>query len=174
MLLNEPARCLPQRRFAVAGAQYPPDLQWPVNVRRCDHLGPDRHAQFYGRQRYALNLTRAHMRTMGYSPSVRLFEAAACGTPVISDVWPGLESIFAPGSEILPARSAHDVIACLQEMSEGQRVRIAKAARDRVLIEHSGTNRASQLERSIEEAAGRRSDGRPARPLRASGRSAST
>ncbi len=51
-------------------------------------------ARFYNQQRFTLNVTRADMIAAGWSPSVRLFEAAACGTPIISDAWAGLESLL--------------------------------------------------------------------------------
>ncbi len=97
-LLCEPARRWERGRFAVAGPLYPADLRWPANVERIEHVGPDEHPWFYGRQLFTLNLTRADMVRLGYSPSVRLFEAAACGVPIISDWWPGLATIFEPGS----------------------------------------------------------------------------
>src|SRR4051812_3498305 len=91
-LLLEPAREWTEGRFVVAGAQYPEDIVWPTNVDRVQHLPPRKHRGFYNRQRFTLNITRADMVAAGYSPSVRLFEAAACGTPIISDLWPGLET----------------------------------------------------------------------------------
>jgi spore maturation protein CgeB len=145
-LLNEPARRLPKQRFAVVGAQYPSNLAWPKNVQRIDHMAPDSHAMFYGRQRFTLNLTRADMRKAGYSPSVRLFEAAACGTPIISDDWVGLSEVLEPGKEILLAHSAADVTAHLQGISDAQAEQIAAAARDRICAEHSSAHRAAELE----------------------------
>lgn len=145
-LLNEPARSLPKHRFAVAGAQYPSHLVWPKNVQRIDHLAPDSHASFYGRQRFTLNLTRADMRKIGPSPSVRLFEAAACGTPIISDDWEGLSEVFEPGKEILLAHSAADVTSHLQNVSDAEAQQIAAAARERICAEHSSAHRAAELE----------------------------
>lgn len=145
-LLNEPARRLPKRRFAVVGAQYPSHLVWPRNVQRIDHMAPGSHAQFYGRQRFTLNLTRADMREAGYSPSVRLFEAAACGTPIISDEWVGLSELLEPGKEILLARSADDVTRHLNSVSDEQAREIAAAARERICAEHSSAHRAEELE----------------------------
>jgi spore maturation protein CgeB len=154
-LLNETAQRLPKHRFTVAGAQYPTHLQWPPNVQRIDHLPPHEHAAFYGRQQFTLNLLRADMRKAGYSPSVRLFEAAACGTPIISDPSPGLEEVLVPGSEILLARDSDEVIGYLEQMSSGERRRIASAARERVLNAHSSAHRAAELERYL---VGARSD----------------
>ncbi|HEY0938675.1 MAG TPA: glycosyltransferase [Steroidobacter sp.] len=150
-LLNQPARRLPRSRFAVVGAQYPEGLSWPRNVQRIDHMAPDAHADFFGRQRFTLNLTRADMRRAGYAPSVRLFEAAACGTPIISDDWPGLSDLLAPGKEILLAHCAGDVTSLLRDMDQGEAQRIADAARERIQAEHSSERRALQLERYLSE-----------------------
>ena len=153
-LLNETARQLPRRRFAVVGAQYPPDLSWPPNVQRIEHLPPGEHPQFYARQRYTLNVTRADMRRWGYSPSVRLFEAAACATPIISDDWPGLEQFLTPGEEILIAQCTSEVVGYLEDVPEARRRQIADRARERVLSNHSGRRRALELEDYLEMARG--------------------
>src|SRR5581483_5640017 len=109
-LLLEPARRLPNARFVVAGPQYPDHVDWPVNVERIVHLPPAEHRMFYNAQRFNLSITRADMVRAGYSPRGGLFEASACATPILSDHWAGLETFFAPGSEILPAESADDVV----------------------------------------------------------------
>lgn len=153
-LLNVPARRLPGRSFMVVGAQYPTDIPWPANVARIAHLAADEHSRFYSRQRYTLNLTRMHMRAAGYSPSVRLFEAAACATPVISDDWAGLDEFFFPGDEIIVAHNADEVVERLEATSEVERRRIGLAARSRVLEAHSGERRAVELRSYLENAGG--------------------
>jgi len=154
-LLMQPARAQPHGRFVVAGAQYPEDIDWPANVERVEHLGPDQHARFYNEQRFTLNVTRADMVAAGWSPSVRLFEAAACGTPIISDAWPGLDSLFVPGREILIARDGGDVQRWLRELPEGRRMEIGVGGRRRVLAEHTADHRAETLERYIDRIAPR-------------------
>jgi spore maturation protein CgeB len=144
-LLIEPARAWRRGRFAVAGPQYPGDICWGANVERIDHLSPPEHRGFYTAQRFTLNVTRAEMVRTGYSPSVRLFEAAACGVPVVSDIWEGVETFFSPGREILLARSAKEVLARLRELSEAERVAIGARARARVLAEHTAGHRAETL-----------------------------
>jgi spore maturation protein CgeB len=146
LLLVDPARARPEARFVVAGPQYPPDLAWPANVERTPHLPPDAHRAFYNAQRFALNVTRAEMTANGFSPSVRLFEAAACGVPIISDHWEGLDTVFTPGKEILIASSSEDVIAILTELPEEQRRKIGMAARRRVQRSHTAAIRAQELE----------------------------
>jgi spore maturation protein CgeB len=146
----EPARQRPTGKFVVAGPQYPDDIRWPRNVRRIMHLPPAEHRKFYNSQRFALNVTRAEMIRAGWSPSVRLFEAAACGVPIISDEWPGLESLFEIGREILTARKSEDVLDYL-DMSDGERREIGDRARRRVLGEHTAAHRAAQLESYVVE-----------------------
>jgi spore maturation protein CgeB len=145
-LLLGPARCLRQRRFVVAGPQYPPGLAWPTNVQRIDHLPPAEHPAFYGAQRFTLNVTRAAMVRAGYSPSVRLFEAAACATPIVSDAWPGLETFLTSGEEILIARGPQEVLRYLCALPESERLALGRRARARVLAEHAAAHRAAELE----------------------------
>ncbi len=154
-LIGAPARLWPQGRFAVAGSLYPHELEWPANLDRIDHIDPGRHAGFYARQRFTLNVTRADMVRCGYSPSVRLFEAAACGVPIITDWWPGLDEFFRPGREILVVRDADEVLHCLRTLPEAERLRIAGNARERVLSRHTALHRACALEAYVAEARAR-------------------
>ncbi len=149
-LLIDPARRAPRRNFVVAGPQYPDAIEWPANVERIEHLAPDGHRAFYNRTGFALNLTRREMIARGYSPSVRLFEAAACGVPIISDVWPGIEELLEPGTEILLARGGEDVLRAL-ELPETQRAAIGSRGRARILAEHTAAHRTSELERYVLE-----------------------
>jgi spore maturation protein CgeB len=153
-LLLNPARAWRTGKFLVAGPQFPVGVKWPDNVRRINHLPPGRHRDFYNAQRFTLNITRERMVDMGYSPSVRLFEAAACGTPVVSDWWEGLDQFFEIGEEILIARRGEDVLGCLKEMSESERRRIGERARSRVLSGHTSGHRAVELERYARELLG--------------------
>jgi spore maturation protein CgeB len=144
--LIEPARAWPAGRFAVAGPQYPRQIRWPRNVSRIEHLPPKRHRGFYNAQHFTLNLTRADMIAAGYSPSVRLFEAAACGTPIISDYWAGLETLFEPGLEILIARCSSDVLQWVRDTPEEDRRALGDRGRVRVLAQHTAAHRAAELE----------------------------
>ena len=132
-------------RFVVAGPQYPETIIWPDNVDRFEHLSPEKHRAFYNAQRFTQNITRADMVQAGFSPSVRLFEAAACGVPIISDFWEGLETVFEPGKEILIARTERDTLRYLKEMTEEERKKIGSNARARILKEHTAAKRADTL-----------------------------
>jgi spore maturation protein CgeB len=150
-LLLEPAKEWKAGRFVVAGPQYPKETAWPDNVRRIEHLPPAAHREFYNSQRFTLNITRADMIAAGHSPSVRLFEAAACGTPVISDWWDGLDEIFAIGKEILVARDGAEALRYLREIPQEESRAIGEAAMRRVLGEHTASHRAAQLEAYLQE-----------------------
>lgn len=147
--LNDPARMLPDRRFIVAGPQYPTGIPWHLNVSRIIHLSPREHPFFYSSSRFSLNLTRADMVAAGYSPSVRLFEASACGAPILSDRWPGLEEFLTPGEEILLPRDAREVTEILTGISDEERVRIGARARERILSQHTSEHRAAQFEEIV-------------------------
>jgi spore maturation protein CgeB len=151
-LMLSAARDWAEGRFIVAGPQYPDGFEWPDNVERVVHLEPAKHRRFYNRLRYTLNVTRKDMVQAGFSPSVRLFEAAACGTPIVSDVWLGLDRFFTPSVEILLARSASDTLAYLRGIPESERLEIGRRARARVLRAHTAAHRAVELEEYVREA----------------------
>jgi spore maturation protein CgeB len=151
-LLIETARRCPDRRFAVAGPQYPATIAWPDNVERIDHLPPADHPEFYSASRFTLNVTRADMIAAGWSPSVRLFEAGACATPIISDRWEGIDDLFEPGREIILADDTDSVVTALGQDAGP----LGSRARDRVLAGHSAECRAEQLERDLTQASASR------------------
>lgn len=145
-LMLDAAAKLPGNKFVVAGPQYSEEIKWPANVQYVNHLPPAAHRKFYNSQRFTLNITRADMITAGYSPSVRLFEAAACGTPIISDYWTGIDHFFKQGSEILISKSAEDTIGYLTNISEEKRREIGESGRKKVLQYHTAAHRARELE----------------------------
>jgi spore maturation protein CgeB len=148
-LFLEPARQLPRHRFVLGGSQYPPDFPWAPNVFYMRHVAPEQHPAFYSSSRVTLNVTRRAMAATGYCPSGRLFEAAACGAPILSDEWPGLDRFFEPEREILVAHSTAEAVGAL-ERSDAELRRMADAARERTLTEHTAACRAVELERILE------------------------
>lgn len=151
-LFIEPARRRPRRRFLIGGAQYPAEFPWTANIFFARHLPPSEHPAFYSSSRLTLNVTREPMARLGYCPSGRLFEAAACGTPILSDWWEGLDEFLEPGGEILIARSTEDALAALDQ-PRAALAAIARRARARVLEEHTSAHRAAELVALLESAA---------------------
>jgi spore maturation protein CgeB len=150
-LMLAPARKARGRRFVVAGPGYPSDVPWPAQVNRIDNIPAADHRRFYTSQRFTLNLTRADMVRAGYSPSVRLFEAAACGVPIVSDYWRGIETLFKPDIEILIAEAGGDTLRYLTDISERERMAIGQRGRRRVLAEHTAEHRAIELEHHLQQ-----------------------
>jgi spore maturation protein CgeB len=145
-LLNDPAALLPNHRFLVAGAMYPDKISWQPNVSRLTHVSPPDHPAFYSSARFTLNLTRDDMVAAGYSPSVRLFEASACGAAILSDDWEGLDEFLSPGEQILVPRDERDVTDILLHLSDAQRRKIGDSARERIFADHTSMHRAAQFE----------------------------
>lgn len=143
-LFVAPARLRPADKFLIGGAQYPDQFPWSQNVYFVHHVAPSEHAAFLSSSRLTLNVTRAAMARMGWCPSGRLFEAAACGAAVLSDRWPGLDAFYTPGQQILTACCANDTLAAM-DMSDAQLQSIGRAARERTLDEHTSRHRAAQL-----------------------------
>jgi spore maturation protein CgeB len=150
-LMLDAAAQWPQGRFAVAGTQYPADLGWPSNVTMLQHLTPFEHRDFFNSQRFTLSISRASASRFGYTPSMRLFEAAACCTPVISDYWEGIETLFEPETEILISRSASETLRFLREICNTERKAIGSRARRKVMAEHTAAHRAEELEGYVAE-----------------------
>jgi len=145
--LIDTAEKMKGERFVIAGSQYPAGIHWSSNIERINHLPPSMHRNFYNSQKYTLNITRNDMIKAGYSPSVRLFEAAACGTPIISDYWNGIEEIFKPKYEILITRSTEETINYLLNIPEQERWALGMRARKKVLAKHTSVHRALELEK---------------------------
>lgn len=150
-LFLEPARRRPGLPFVLAGSLYPREWIWPGNVKRFEHVAPGQHAALYSSSRATLNITRREMADSGYCPSGRFFEAAACGTPILTDWWEGLDAFFDPEHELCVVRTAEDVLACLS-LSDGELRAKAERARSRTLADHTGDRRATQLLAHCEEA----------------------
>ncbi len=154
-LLLKPALQLPEEKFVLAGSLYPHEWRWPANVRYFDHVTPELHPALYSSSTFTLNITRGDMARSGYCPSGRFFEAAACGTPIISDWFEGLDSFFELSEEVAVVNDARQMLAAL-EMPECERTTMSGRARERTLTEHSGERRAAQLLGFLEEARARK------------------
>lgn len=142
---------LAQQNFLLAGSMYPTEWEWPAGMRRVEHVAPSDHSALYSSSRATLNVTRSEMAQSGYCPSGRFFEASACGTPLLTDEWEGLENFFNLEEELLVVRSTEDVV-CALELPNADLARMAARARQRTLDEHTGHYRAKQLLAACEEA----------------------
>jgi spore maturation protein CgeB len=153
-LFFDAARQLADRKFLVVGSLFPDGLDWPQNVWYQPHLAPSEHPAFYSSSQATLNITRGEMAAFGHCPSGRLFEAAACCTSVITDHFTGLEEFFDIDNEVFIAQQTSDVVFALG-LPDADLQRIASAARERTLDEHTGMVRARQMLAAFESARSR-------------------
>lgn len=144
-LFLQAASRMPEEHFVLAGAQYPSSISWGPNISYIPHVPPPLHPAFFSSSRATINITRGLMAAYGYCPSGRLFEAAACGAPLLSDKWDGLEIFFKPGEEVLLVADTEEVLGALS-LSDAELRKLACAARARVLAEHTPDRRAMELE----------------------------
>jgi spore maturation protein CgeB len=143
-LFFEPARRRTGDRFLLGGAKYPADATALPNLTHVEHVAPSDHAAFYGSSPVTVNVTRPAMAKLGFCPSGRLFEAAACGVPIVSDYWPGIEAFFKPGEEIVIANNPDEAVAAIG-MPRAELASIGRRARERRIAHHSGKQRAAEL-----------------------------
>ncbi len=136
---------LKDHQFGITGIGYTGGNNWPRNIQYIDYLAPDGHRNFYSGYKYALHVTRRNLVTSGYSPGIRLFEAAACGVPIISDYWEGMEEFFEPGKEILLSESTGDTINIILTTPDEVLKEITDRALKKVTQQHSSSRRAIEL-----------------------------
>ena len=149
-LFIQPAKRSFGRRFLIGGAQYPDAFPWTDNIYFTGHLEPGQHPGFFCSGRATLNVTRRAMAEYGFCPSGRLFEAAACRVPLLTDGWEGLAQFLNPGTEILRVASPEEVLETLS-LSDGELRRVAEAAQARVLGEHTADCRVRDLEQILSD-----------------------
>ena len=148
-----PARTTPNRKFTLAGSGYD-EAELPRNVTYLEHLPGTNLVDFYNRQHCSLVLSRADRRRMGYTPTRRLLAAAACGVPVLSDAWDGIDYFFEPHRELFCVDNEQDVLDVLYGQDETVRNKIGSAARQRVMAQHTVGHRAEELLEYLDEVVG--------------------
>jgi spore maturation protein CgeB len=130
----------------VLGGEGWADKPIPGNVRWIGHVATADHNRVNCAARMVLNVTRESMAETGFSPPTRVFEAAGAGACLVTDAWEGIERFFQPGTEILVARSAEEVVAHLRAVDRERARSIGEAMRARALREHTYQLRAAQVD----------------------------
>jgi spore maturation protein CgeB len=156
------AALAPELRFVLGGNGWG-DVAMPANVRYVGHVPTGEHRAWNCSARMVLNINRADMAATGYSPPTRVFEAAGCGSCILTDAWQGIEMFLSPGAEVLVAGTADDIVAHLRQTSPAEAAAIGAAARQRVLRDHTYATRAAELDAALSGSFARASvvDGSP-------------
>jgi spore maturation protein CgeB len=150
-LINS-ARQLPELRFAVHGVRYPEEGKQEmetagINVRGwiANHRVPEAFAQ----ARMTLHIPRGpYLDALPGIPTIRPFEAMACGIPLVSTQWEDREGLFRQGKDYLLVRSPAEMRDALLRLTrdEDARMRLAESGLETVRARHSCEHRAEQLE----------------------------
>jgi spore maturation protein CgeB len=147
------AELAPDMSFILGGEGWG-DCPLPANIRWIGHVPTAEHRGWNCSARVVLNINRQAMAEYGFSPPTRVFEAAGCASCLITDSWAGLEEFLEPGREVMVANSAEEIVGCLRSTTAAAARAIGRAARERVLRDHTYSQRAELLERVLERAMG--------------------
>ena len=128
----------------------PSDKPKSANVAYFDHVYTRDHNAFNCTPRAVLNISRDSMARYGFSPATRVFEAAGAGACLITDAWEGIELFLEPDREVLVAAGTVDVVEHLAALTSERAHEIGKAARRRIMCEHTYAHRGAQLEAVLE------------------------
>jgi spore maturation protein CgeB len=136
---------LPGQRFLLGGSGWG-DKPLPANVRYLGHVYTRDHNALNATPRAVLNVNRESMARYGFSPPTRVFEAAGAGGCLITDEWEGIDQFLEPGTEVLVAADGDAVAGHLEALTAARADAIGRAARRRLLAEHTYAHRAAQVE----------------------------
>jgi spore maturation protein CgeB len=142
------AELAPEFHFVLGGEGWD-SKHLPNNVRYIGHVGTGIHNVINCSARMVLNINRESMAQVGFSPPTRLFEAAGAAACLITDAWLGIEDFFQPGSEILVASGAEEIVNYLREISPLKARSMGVAMRRRALHDHTYKMRARQAHQAL-------------------------
>jgi spore maturation protein CgeB len=154
--LLRPAEELRQYRFAIYGVRYPADA-----LRALEHAGVEYGGylpNLEGPATYAASRITMHIPRQQYAgamagiPTIRVFEALACGIPLISAPWPDTEHLFREG-DLCYVRNTSESIAAMEHLLSDERAAAEQASRglQTVLARHTCMHRAQELTAICEE-----------------------
>jgi len=143
------AEALPDKTFLLGGSGWG-DKRLPDNVRYVGHVYTRDHNAFNCTPTAVLNVNRESMARYGFSPPTRVFEAAGAGACLITDHWEGIELFLEPDREVIVAQSGLQVAERLSGLSAAEASELGRAARERILAEHTYDHRALQVEELLD------------------------
>ena len=150
--LLRPALRLRPRPVLVHGVRYPPEALQKLDAAGIHYGGylPNLQAPaVYAASRLTLHVPRSPYRDgLGGIPTIRVFEALACGCPLVTSPWQDEEGLFKAGRDFLVASNGREMTALLLDLldSETWRRQLAERGRATILERHTCAHRAQQLE----------------------------
>ena len=157
--LIQPAIKLQDRKFAVHGVRYPADAKHRLAAAAIQFRGylPNLESpETYASSRISLHVPRRfYANGLSGIPTIRMFEAMACGSPLICSPWTDSESLFRPGEDYVCVENGQAMISEVQTLLRDTiaRQQIAENGRQTILCRHTCAHRAEQLENICKELA---------------------
>ena len=145
-----PAAALPELRFAIYGVRYPEEglaALRKAGATYCGYLPNLSVPLTYAASRLTVHIPRQQYATvMTGIPTIRVFEALACGIPLISAPWSDSEHLFREG-DFIPVRDSDEMRRAIEYLIHEPDAASAQAARglETILAHHTCKHRAQQL-----------------------------
>lgn len=142
-MIKMPSTELPKARFAARGT----NLGDLGNTKLLDYLSFSKLRQYVCRSKINLCITRGAHASVYASSSSRPFELAAMGACIVANPYAGIEEWFEPGKELTVVHSADEALETYKDLlaHDDKRAAIGRAARERVLKQHTFRHRARDL-----------------------------
>jgi spore maturation protein CgeB len=152
-----PAAALSGRKIAVHGVRYPEEAKKKLSAAGIEYRGYLPNLE--GPKTYARSLISLHMPRRFYTnglsgvPTIRVFEALACGIPLLCSPWNDTEGLFRPGEDYLCVENGEKMTAEIQHLLRDDlaRQQIAANGLETVQKRHTCAHRAEQLMQIYEE-----------------------
>jgi spore maturation protein CgeB len=144
-------------RGRVHGVRYPPEARRAVldaGLRYEGWLPNHRAPEAFSAHRVTVHVPRrAYVRRLPGIPTIRVFEALACGIPLVCAPWEDRERLFRPGEDYLVARDGEEMAAHLRLLLEDRQAaaQLAHNGLDTVRRRHTCAHRVDELEAIVEE-----------------------
>lgn len=152
-----PAASLPKRRVAAYGVRYPLaalDELRQAGIEYRGYLPNLASAEVYAASAVTLHVPRQqYANGLSGIPTIRVFEALACGIPLLCSPWSDDERLFHPGEDYLVARDGREMKAHWENLLRDPAARRQMAERGMKAIRerHTCAHRARQLISICEE-----------------------
>lgn len=157
--LVDSARQLRELRFAVHGVRYPVDARREIEAAGIEFRGWIANynvPEAFARAKMTLHIPRGpYLDRLPGIPTIRPFEALACGIPLLSAPWHDVEGLFRAGRDYLLVRSPAEMREQMLRLAsdEDARGRLAECGLETIRARHTCDHRAEQLEAILEELA---------------------
>ena len=146
-MITAPSEALSESRFAARGTK----LGYLGRAEELPYLSFSKLREYVCRSKINLCITRLAHASVYASSSSRPFELASMGACIVANTYAGIEEWFEPGKELFVVHSQEEAVDRYRYLlaHESERLAVGRAARQRVLNQHTIRHRAEQLAKIV-------------------------